>query len=74
MLRILLFILLIVYVVRLLRRIGGRPTRNSPPATKPSIAPGEMIACARCGTFILKSEAIMADDHFYCSRECLAGA
>ncbi len=32
--------------------------------------PGEMVACARCGTFVLKAEAMRSGENFYCSRGC----
>jgi len=32
--------------------------------------PGEMVACAKCGTFVLKAEAIRSGENSYCSRGC----
>lgn len=44
---------------------GGRPREK--------LKAGEMVACARCGTFILKAEAIENGGHPYCSPHCQRG-
>jgi hypothetical protein len=36
----------------------------------PAVAPAEMVACARCGTFVLKAEAISQSGQAYCSKAC----
>ena len=36
-------------------------------------APAEMVACRRCGTFVLKSESVMRGDEYFCSTTCAAG-
>lgn len=34
----------------------------------------EMVACERCGTFILTGEAIYNSGHTYCSESCSLGS
>ena len=34
----------------------------------------EMVACERCGTFILNSEVIYYNGHSYCSESCSKGS
>jgi len=34
-------------------------------------ASGEMIACNKCGTFLLKSESIEKKGRFYCCEKCM---
>lgn len=31
----------------------------------------EMVECPKCGTYVSKSEAILSNGKYYCSKECL---
>ncbi len=31
--------------------------------------PGEMVACAKCGTFVPRQDAISSNGKFFCTRE-----
>ena len=33
--------------------------------------PKELIACAKCGTFILKANALRSNDNYYCNESCM---
>lgn len=59
---------LIVYVIWRLWRKAGRPSATGGPEAR--LGAGEMVACDRCGTFVIKSEAISNGDHYYCSESC----
>ena len=69
MLRLLIAALLAYAAFGLLRRMTARLSggRNS---SKSAAAPGEMIACAHCGTFVLRAEAIESKGRCYCSAGC----
>ncbi len=71
MLRIL-FIALIIYVIWRLWKKASRAATARPdaPSASGQIDAGEMIACARCGTFVLKSESILSGGNRYCSEQC----
>jgi formylmethanofuran dehydrogenase subunit E len=32
--------------------------------------PKELIACAKCGTFVLKANALSSNGNYYCSQSC----
>ena len=32
-----------------------------------------LVECSRCGTYVVKKEAIFFRGRYYCSRECLPG-
>jgi uncharacterized protein len=58
----LIFIALALIVLigkRLLQRSRSRATRRE--------LSGNMVQCARCGIFIPQHEALMENDHYYCS-------
>jgi hypothetical protein len=47
---------------------------HAPNPVPPDATPAEMIACARCGTFVLKAEAISRSGASYCSEACADSA
>jgi len=69
MLRLLTIALIIYALVVLWRRVGSK-SRPSDLDDRGLAKPGEMVACFRCGTFVLLSEAIKNGGHFYCSEDC----
>ncbi len=66
-----LFAAIIIYVIWRLWKKAGQ--KGKPSAKKVVELPGEMIACDRCGTFILGDEAIRSGGRIYCSEGCLRG-
>lgn len=67
MLRILVAIILIYIIWRLWKKAGQSGRAKT---VKPLDKPGEMVACSRCGTFVIKAEAIKNRGHYYCSESC----
>lgn len=62
-------IALIIYVIwRIIARTRIRVRHMA--KTQEAIAPGEMVSCAGCGTFVLKNEAVTTGDKSYCSESC----
>jgi uncharacterized protein len=62
-----------LFMLRLLNPRGrvsksGRPPADSPPA-QPRLDAEPMVACTKCGAMVPKSEAIIADQQPFCSRE-----
>lgn len=71
MLRILIAALMIYALVMLLRSVARRVR---PPRRPGEIGkPGEMVVCARCGTFVLEALAIENGGHWYCCESCRRG-
>ncbi|MBT3181890.1 MAG: hypothetical protein HN337_05205 [Deltaproteobacteria bacterium] len=65
------FAAIIIYIIwRLWQKA---PHKRKPSADKQSELPGEMVACDRCGTFILDTEAIRKGGRIYCSEGCWKG-
>lgn len=71
MIRLLIIALLVWGLVRLWRVARPQGLRPKTPAPNPGAA-GEMIACARCKAFVLKSEAIGNGERWYCCTDCCA--
>lgn len=46
-------------------------TRKARTAQNTIGEPKELIACAKCGTFIMKSNAFRANDNYYCNESCM---
>ncbi|HPQ80135.1 MAG TPA: PP0621 family protein [bacterium] len=69
MIRIIIILFLLYLAYRILKLFFARGIRPSSPASK-GISAGEMVACRRCGTYILKAEALKDGNDFYCSAEC----
>ncbi len=65
--RMLVLILIVVLVVWLLRR-ALKPAAPKPRGTKAALE-GELVACARCGLNLPRSEAREANGEVYCSDE-----
>lgn len=74
MLRILLVLLLAYTAYRIFRNIRAvTAARAHPPsASRGTTAPGELVPCVTCGTFVLKSNAVMRGDSYYCSEQCMS--
>jgi len=62
----------VMAVVWLLKRAfaADRPA-DSPPHMPPHTPQGDLVACARCGVNLPRSEARLAGDRIYCSDEHL---
>jgi uncharacterized protein len=73
MLRLLLLIALGWVIVKyllppLLAQFTPRPGSGAGPAPK-TPETGDMVRCAHCQVFVLRSEAIYSQDRFYCCPE-----
>jgi hypothetical protein len=71
----LLFALLIIYLLYVLwKRVAGKSAKIEKEVerrtVKRELTPGEMVACAKCQTFVLKSEATEKRGNYYCSKHC----
>lgn len=70
----LLFAFLIIYFLYLVwKKVAGKKNRTiykSPGSDH--LTPGEMVSCAKCETFVLKSEAVEKGGKYYCSRHCIS--
>lgn len=65
-----LFVYIAYRVIKNIRSISTftRKTRT----TQNTIGePKELIACAKCGTFILKANALRSNDNYYCNESCM---
>lgn len=49
------------------------PFDAAPPQNnrKTSLNAQQMVACAKCGTYVLEQEALQKAGHYYCSKTCL---
>ncbi len=63
--RVLIFLLGIALVVWILFRLARSPSVGK--STKKPV--DDMVCCARCGTFVPRSEAIREGDRNYCSTK-----
>lgn len=63
--RVLIYILGIALVIWILFRLARGPGVENKPTKKV----GDMVRCARCGTFVPRNEALQEAERFYCSRE-----
>ena len=62
--KLIVLIALVVLAVWLIRRaLRGNETREKPPVQ------GDLVACARCGVHLPRSEARLADGRLYCGEE-----
>ena len=62
--RIIVLILLVVLAVWLIRRaLRATQTKEKPPVQ------GDLVACARCGVHLPRSEARLADGKLFCGEE-----
>lgn len=60
--RVLIYILGIALVVWILFRLARTPRVENKPGKKV----GNMVRCARCGTYVPRNEALQAGDRYYC--------
>jgi uncharacterized protein len=58
--------LVLKYLVPALRRPVESQRPEPPP---PDAGAQDTVRCARCGLFVLRSEAFSDGNHFYCSEE-----
>ncbi len=63
--RVLLYLVGIALVVWILYRLAKSPRIESKPRKKV----GDMVSCARCGTYVPRDEAIRANEKFYCCSQ-----
>ncbi len=63
--RVLIFLLGIALVVWILFRLARSPSIEKPGKKQVD----DMVRCARCGTFVPRSEAIHEGDRDYCSAQ-----
>ena len=65
-----------LYVWRMFRKIRqpGK-TENKQFETKKSASDGQLVRCAKCGTWIPKNKALnLRSKNFYCSTNCIETA
>lgn len=63
MLKILLLVAVLVAVYFIFFKKKGISDKNTPKDT-------DMVECAKCGTYVQLSDAIIKDSKYYCSKEC----
>ena len=61
--RVLIYLLGIALVIWILFRLAKGPKVEK----KPTKRVGDMVACARCGTFVPRGEALKKGEKYYCS-------
>lgn len=66
-LRVVVLLIGIWLVFRIVRDFLHRAAGDEPPRIPKKS--GEMVACAQCGTFVPRLEAIANDGKFFCTRE-----
>ncbi|PIU54873.1 MAG: hypothetical protein COS89_08860 [Deltaproteobacteria bacterium CG07_land_8_20_14_0_80_38_7] len=71
MLRIIFIGALIYFIYKLLKRSVIKTQKVPNPDKTKSLEAGEMVACAKCETFVLKTEAFESKGKFYCSKTCV---
>jgi len=71
MIRVIIAAVIIYVLYKLWKRAG---TVRQATRTREQGGMSEMVACERCGTFILTSEAIYNSGHSYCSESCRKGS
>jgi len=62
---------LLIYAVWAFWKRSTRRRRKTPAQPTPS-SPAEMIACNRCGTFVLECESISRGGERFCCEGCAA--
>jgi uncharacterized protein len=65
--RLLVLVLLVVIAVWLIRRALRAANRSGSAGDKP--VQQDLVACARCGVHLPRSEARLADGQLYCGEE-----
>lgn len=63
--RVLLYLVGIALVVWILFRLAKSPQVEKKPTKKV----GDMVSCARCGTYVPREEALQDGDRYYCCSE-----
>jgi uncharacterized protein len=63
--RVLIYLLGIALVVWILLRLAKGPRIESKPGKKV----GDMVRCARCATYVPRSEALQEGDNYYCCSQ-----
>jgi uncharacterized protein len=64
--RVLLLLIIAFLIYLIFRGFFRAQTRKSEAAAKAAAASEDMVACARCGVNVPRSEAAMKDGVFYC--------
>lgn len=66
-------IALFIYIAyRVIKNIRSMSTFTRKTSTAQNTGePKELIACAKCGTFVLKSNALNSNGNFFCSERCI---
>jgi hypothetical protein len=69
----LLIILLVLIALRIFKNLRRSFQMHRRVGRKQAGSPQEMVSCHRCGTYIVKSNAIFSGSNHYCSENCLKG-
>ena len=71
--RYILLALFIYIAYRVIKNIRSMSTFTKKTEKKqPTIGePKELIACSKCGTFIMKSSALRSNSDYYCNEGCM---
>lgn len=54
--------------------IKKKPVQNSTNGSNESLETNDMVECAACGTYTAVSDAIISNNKYFCSNECLGKA
>lgn len=73
MIRYILLTLFIYIAYRVIKNIRSMSTFKHKTRTLQSTIgePKELIACAKCGTFVLRTNALSRNGDYYCSERCI---
>lgn len=64
------FLAIVIYTIyKLFKKSSHRPVNNVTNEYE-KIGTAEMVSCAKCGTFVLKTEAVFKSGSVYCSNNC----
>lgn len=58
--------LFVTRILTLKKPFAARPRHDKPPAPK---GVEQMVRCAHCGIYLPRSEALMSNEHTWCSLE-----
>ena len=73
MMKFILLAIAIYTIYKLFKKSSHKPV-NGVTDEQGKIDTAEMVSCARCGTFILRNEAVLKSGSVYCSNNCKIGA
>lgn len=68
-----LVVILVVYTLFFKKRAieGPAKQRPRPKKKRKQVVDDEMIACAKCGTYVAVDDAFIKSGRYYCSKECM---